>query len=115
MQLKKQVVLFKPDIIYIDCMYNAATNKDLSKNVNIFKFTDLITSLHDSFNITTRIIHHFNKGGHELGLSMDRMSGASALQNWAEHLTLISYTNVPSLRLLRIVKSRGTDSKRIFE
>ena len=114
MQLKKQVVLFKPDIIYIDCMYNAATNKDLSKNVNIFKFTDLITSLHDSFNITTRIIHHFNKGGHELGLSMDRMSGASALQNWAEHLTLISYTNVPSLRLLRIVKSRGTDFPREY-
>ena len=113
-QLKKQVILFQPDIIYIDCMYNAATNKDLTKNVNIFKFTDLITGLHDEFNVTTRIIHHFNKGGHEFGLSMDRMSGASALQNWAEHLTLITYTNVPSLRLFKIVKSRGTDFPRQY-
>ena len=112
--LNKQIIKFMPDIVYIDCLYNAITHKDLTKNVNVFKFTDIVTKLQSDFNLTVRIIHHFNKGGHELGLTMDRMSGASALQNWAEHLTLLTYTNVPALRLLRIVKSRGTDYPREY-
>ena len=40
---------------------------------------------------------------------MDRMSGASALQNWVEHLILMDRTNLHSMRLLKIVKARGVD------
>mgnify|MGYP000303600873 FL=1 len=37
------------------------------------------------------------------------MSGASALQNWVEHLILMTRTNVHSLRLIKIDKARGVD------
>ena len=47
--------------------------------------------------------------GNKFGLNMDRMSGASALQNWVEHLILMDRTNLHSMRLLKIVKARGVD------
>ena len=50
-----------------------------------------------------------NKGGHELGLSKDRVAGGGALQNWAEHMVLITRTNEQSKRLLKIDKSRHID------
>ena len=92
--LKTAIKKYEPDVVYIDCLYNSTTERDLAKSVNVSKFTDRITEIRDRYDLTIRIIHHFNKGGHELGLKMDRMSGASALQNWVEHLMLLSYTNV---------------------
>jgi hypothetical protein len=59
--------------------------------------------------MTIKIIHHFNKGYQEYGLTIDRMSGASALQNWVEHLMLMTRTNSHELRLIRIAKARGVD------
>ena len=112
--LKTAIKKYEPDVVYIDCLYNSTTERDLAKSVNVSKFTDRITEIRDRYDLTIRIIHHFNKGGHELGLKMDRMSGASALQNWVEHLMLLSYTNVSSFRLLRIVKARGIDFPREY-
>ena len=108
-ELYYHVKCFEPDVLYIDCLYNSSSEKDISKNQNIAKFTDRITDLKAKFGLTIRIIHHFNKGGSEFGLNMDRMSGASALQNWVEHLILMDRTNLHSIRLLKIVKARGVD------
>ncbi len=108
-ELKQKVEIFKPDVLYIDCLYNSVTERDISKGYNIAKFTDQITELRESYNMTIKIIHHLNKGNHEHGLIIDRMSGASALQNWAEHIMLMTRTNVNELRLIRIVKARGVD------
>jgi RecA-family ATPase len=108
-ELKQHVEKYKPDVLYIDCLYNSVTERDISKGHNIAKFTDHITELRESYNITIKIIHHFNKGYHEYGLTIDRMSGASALQNWAEHIMLMTRTNEHELRLIRIVKARGVD------
>ncbi len=105
---------FQPDMLYIDCLYNTTTDRDLTKSINVSKFTDRITEIRERYDLTIRIIHHFNKGQHDLGLTMDRMSGANALQNWVEHLMLLSYTCVSSLRLITIVKARGIDYPREY-
>ena len=47
------------------------------------------------------------KGNHEQGLTMDRIAGGSHLQNWAEHIVLLTRTNMESRRMLRIDKSRS--------
>ncbi|SVD15646.1 uncharacterized protein METZ01_LOCUS368500, partial [marine metagenome] len=108
-ELKQNVEKYKPDVLYIDCLYNAVIDRDISKGPSVAKFTDQITELKESFDLTIRIVHHFNKGFHEYGLNKDRMSGASVLQNWVEHLILMTRTNVHSLRLIKIDKARGVD------
>ena len=42
-----------------------------------------------------------------MGMEIDRMQGASTLQNWAEYIILLSKTNVQDLRLMKVAKSRG--------
>ena len=108
-ELKQHVEYYRPDVLYIDCLYNSVIDRDISKGPSVAKFTDQITELKESFDLTIRIVHHFNKGFHDYGLNMDRMSGASALQNWVEHLILMTRTNVHSLRLIKIDKARGVD------
>ena len=99
----------KPDILINDCLYNTTDGVDISKNHNIQPITKRITELKNRYNITIIAIHHMNKGGHELGLSKDRVAGGSALQNWAEHMVLITRTNEQSKRLLKVDKSRHID------
>ena len=113
--VKKEIENFQPDIVYIDCLYNSITAKDISKSHIVSKFTDHITALRDKFQLSIRIIHHFTKFGHADGLKIERMSGGYALQNWAEHVILIAAsTNVSNLRLLKIVKARGVDFPRKY-
>ena len=99
----------KPDILIIDCLYNTTDVVDISKNHNIQPITKRITELKNRYNITIIAISVILKGGHELGLSKDRVAGGSALQNWAEHMVLITRTNEQSKRLLKIDKSRHID------
>ena len=108
-ELKQHVEEYRPDVLYIDCLYNSVTERDISKGHNVAKFTDQITELKESFDLTIRIVHHFNKGFHEYGLNMDRMSGASVLQNWVEHLILMTRTIFHSTRMIKIDKARGVD------
>ena len=104
--LKKAVRYFKPDVVFIDCLYNTSTEREFSKSHKIATITDQLTELKTQLGITIYAIHHMNKGGHEVGLHKDRMSGASALQNWVEHLILMADTNEDHIRLLKIEKSR---------
>ena len=107
--IESAIKRFKPDIVIIDCLYNTCDNEDISKNANISKVTDRITELRTNYDITVFCIHHMNKYGHQDGLIIDRIAGGSALQNWAEHILLISRTNEASSRLLKMGKTRHTE------
>ena len=107
--LNSSVNHFNPDLIIIDCLYNTSIERDYAKSHKVAVITDKLEELKTTFNCTIVAVHHFNKGGHAMGLHRDRMSGASALQNWVEHLILMSDSNEPYIRLLKIEKSRGID------
>lgn len=108
-ELEKYIKKFKPDVVIIDCLYNSISIKDITKSINIFPFTEKLTEIRKRYNLTLFCVHHMNKGANELGLNKDRMSGASALQNWVEHLVLMTTTNEDDTRLMKIVKSRVID------
>jgi len=96
-----------PDIVYYDCLYNMSNSKDISKNHNLSPITDRITDFKMGYNNTPILIAHATKGNHEQGLTMDRIAGGSHLQNWAEHIVLLTRTNMENRRMLRIDKSRS--------
>jgi len=104
--LESAIKYSKPDVLFIDCLYNTTGGIDISKNHNISPITDTITRLKVKYELTIVSIHHMVKGGHESGLQKDRMAGGSALQNWVEHCVLITNTNESYMRLLKIDKSR---------
>ena len=104
--LERTIKFLKPDVVFIDCLYNTTGGVDISKNQNISPITDTITQLKVKYELTIVSIHHMVKGGHEAGLQKDRMAGGSALQNWVEHCILITNTNESNMRLLKIDKSR---------
>ena len=108
-KIEQAIKQIEPNILIIDCLYNTTDGVDISKNHNIQPITKRITELKNRYDITIIAIHHMNKGGHELGLSKDRVAGGGALQNWAEHMVLITRTNEQSKRLLKIDKSRHID------
>ena len=97
----------QPDIVYYDCLYNMSNSKDISKNHNLSPITDRITDMKMGYNNTPILIAHATKGNHEQGLTMDRIAGGSHLQNWAEHIVLLTRTNMENRRMLRIDKSRS--------
>ena len=97
----------QPDVVYYDCLYNMSNSKDISKNHNLSPITDRITDMKMGYNNTPVLIAHATKGSHEMGLTMDRIAGGSHLQNWAEHIVLLTRTNVENMRMLRIDKSRS--------
>lgn len=107
--LETAIQQVNPDIVIIDCLYNTTEGADISKNHHIQPIIKRITKIKEKYQVTIIAIHHMNKGGHELGLTKDRVSGGSALQNWAEHMFLITKTNEQSKRLLKIDKSRHID------
>ena len=95
------------DLLIIDCLYNTTNNADISKGHNVSRYTDKITILKQKHNlISVLCVHHFNKGGKQEGLILDRMTGASNLQNWLEHSVLICKTNIIGKRLIKTDKMR---------
>jgi len=107
--LEEIIKMCNPDVVFIDCLYNTTDGKDISKNHNIQPITQRISEIRDKYKCTVVAVHHSNKGGHEQGLVIDRLAGGSALQNWAEHIMLLSRTNEDDTRLFRIGKSRHFD------
>ena len=106
--LEKAIGYYKPDIVIIDCLYNTTDGADISVNAKITPTLKRITKIKNKYNVTIVLVHHMNKGNHEQGLVSDRMSGGSALQNWSEHINLITKTNQSSTRLFKVAKSRHT-------
>ena len=107
--LESAIKRVKPDVVFIDCLYNTMDGVDASKNHHIIPTTNKITEIKNKYDVTIIAVHHMNKGNHELGLTKDRMSGGSALQNWVEHIILMTRTNQSHTRLIKIDKSRHID------
>ena len=107
--LEQAIREFQPDVVIIDCLYNTTNGADISKNHNLFPTIDRITDIKNTYKNTIICVHHFNKGNHEQGLIIDRITGGSALQNWSEHIILLSKTNESHKRLVKIGKSRFID------
>ena len=105
---------FKPDVVIIDCLYNTSLEKEFSKSHKVATVIEQLTRIKNEYNVTLYCVHHMNKGGHDMGLHKDRMSGASALQNWVEHLILMTDTNDSAVRLLKVDKSRVVDYPKCY-
>jgi len=105
--IKDATVKLKPDLVIIDNLYSSS-DKNMSKQQELKPVLKNIDELMALTGVTPLLIHHFNKATGEMGMEIDRMQGASTLQNWAEYIILLSYTNVQDLRLMKVAKSRGT-------
>tara|TARA_Y100000758_G_scaffold299645_1_gene262520 strand:+ start:283 stop:1287 length:1005 start_codon:yes stop_codon:yes gene_type:complete len=106
-KIKDATIKLMPDLVIIDNLYSS-TDRNMSKNEEVKPVLRNVDELRTITGVTPLLIHHFNKATGEMGMSIDRMQGASTLQNWAEYVILLSKTNVQDLRLMKIAKSRGT-------
>jgi 5S rRNA maturation endonuclease (ribonuclease M5) len=97
---------FKPDLIIIDCLYNSTSIGDFSKSNAMSKVTNALSDFKVKRGVDMLAIHHFTKGNHDV-LTLDRISGASALQNWIEYAILMTRTNREELTLWQVGKARG--------
>ena len=105
--IKDATVKLKPDLVIIDNLYSS-TDKNMSKQQELKAVLKNIDELMAITGTTPLLVHHFNKATGEMGMEIDRMQGASTLQNWAEYIILLSKTNKQDLRLMKVAKSRGT-------
>ena len=106
--IEDAIRLYRPDVVFIDCLYNISEGADISKNHNVSKITTIVTKLKYKYNHTPIIVAHATKGNYEQGLVSDRIAGGSHLQNWAEHIILLTESGIEdNLRLMRIDKSRS--------
>ena len=97
----------RAELIVIDSLYNSTKIDDFSKGGNVAKVTDELYKLKDEFDCTTLSVCHFNKGGNDMGLYLDRMSGASQLKNNLEFVMCMTKTNVESLNIAQVGKVRA--------
>ena len=105
--IKDATVQLKPDLVIIDNLYSSS-DKNMSKQQELKPVLKNIDELMEVTGVTPLLIHHFNKATGEMGMEIDRMQGASTLQNWAEYIILLSKTNVQDLRVMKVAKSRVT-------
>jgi len=106
-QTKEMIAAFRPELVVIDSMYNATSVADFSKPTGMSKVTDALSIIKDKYKVTLLMVAHFNKGGHELGLMIDRMQGSAVFQNWIEFQILMIKTNVQDFNIWRVAKTRG--------
>jgi 5S rRNA maturation endonuclease (ribonuclease M5) len=102
------IKFYNPTLLIIDSLYNSTVVNDFSKSSGMSKVTNALTEFKDTYGLTVLTVGHFNKGQNELGLDIQRMSGASQLQNWIEWCMLMTKTNVPNFNLWTVGKTRGT-------
>ena len=98
---------FKPELVVFDSLYNTTTVSDFAKSTGMSKVTDALTVFKDQYDATILTIAHFNKGQHDLGLSIDRMQGSAVLQNWVEFQMLMISTYEDNFNLWQVAKARG--------
>ena len=107
-KLQEKIKEHNPDVVFIDCLYNTTGGADISKNHNLSPTLSTITDIMTEDDLSILLIAHMNKGEHDKGLVIDRVSGGSAFKNWMEHTILLTKTNEDHLRLMRFEKSRDT-------
>jgi KaiC/GvpD/RAD55 family RecA-like ATPase len=96
-----------PELIVFDSLYNTTTVGDFSKSAQMSKVINELTRFKEQYGVTILAIAHFNKGQHDLGLSIDRMQGSAVLQNWVEFQSLMVSTNKSDFNLWTVAKARG--------
>ena len=106
-QTKEMIAAYRPELVVIDSMYNATSVADFSKPTGMSKVTDALSIIKDKYKVTLLMVAHFNKGGHELGLMIDRMQGSAVFQNWIEFQILMIKTNIQDFNIWRVAKTRG--------
>ena len=104
--VNEAIDIFKPNLLIVDCLYNSTSINEFSKSSPISKITDELSDFKEKRGIDTLTVHHFIKGKHDT-FNIDRISGASALQNWIEYCILMVKTNRDDLNLWRLGKTRG--------
>jgi len=97
---------YTPDLLIIDCLYNSTSVDDISKSAPITKIINELSLFQSEYGIDTLTIHHFTKSKHDT-FNIDRMAGASALQNWTEYCMLMVRSNRDNLNLWKLGKARG--------
>ena len=100
---------FRPELIIFDSLYNSTSCDDFSRAGQIQKVTNALTEFKERHGVSVLAVHHFNKGGNEMGLDIDRMSGAAQLKNWLEWCMLLIKTNVKDFNLWQVAKVRDFD------
>jgi len=100
---------FRPELIIFDSLYNSTSCDDFSRAGQIQKVTNALTEFKERYGVSVLAVHHFNKGGNEMGLDIDRMSGAAQLKNWLEWCMLLIKTNVKDFNLWQVAKVRDFD------
>ena len=100
-----ETILFKPEVIFIDNLYQLSGYSDISDNNKIKSLLADVETLRSSNDTAIVMIHHFKKNTEEQGLEEGRMLGASSLLFWMEHCTLLGKTN-QGFTVLGMGKSR---------
>ena len=100
------ISMFLPDLVIIDCLYNATSVNEFSKGATMSKVTDELSDFKSKRGVDTLAVHHFVKGNHDT-FNIDRIAGASALQNWIEYCMLMVRSNRDDLNLWKVGKARG--------
>ena len=113
-QTEQMVQTYRPKVVIIDSMYNATSVSDFSKATGMSKVTDALSIIKDKYGVTILLVAHFNKGGHEQGLSIDRMQGSAVFQNWIEFQILMIQTNIQDFNLFQVAKTRGVRHDKTF-
>lgn len=106
-EVHKYANMVNPDLIIIDSLYNSTTVDDFSRASGMSKVTNPLTLFKTTYNTSLLVVSHFNKGGDEMGLNINRMSGSSIFMNWTEWVMLTTNTNVENFNLFQIAKARG--------
>jgi len=101
---------YRPSILIVDCLYNTAKGVNTSKGNELDKILDYVNKIRRNYpNLTIQLVHHYNKGNTEQGLTLDRISGASNLiWNISGVATGIIKSGIADrYRLLQTLKVRG--------
>jgi len=108
---------YKPNIIIIDCLYNTAKGINTSKANEVDKILDYVNHIRSDYpNLTILLVHHYNKGNSEQGVTLDRIAGASTII-WS--ISGVATGMVRSglskrYRLIQNLKSRGKASSSCY-
>mgnify|MGYP001156505206 CR=1 FL=1 len=97
--------MFKPEVIFIDNLYQLSGYSDISDNNKIKSLLADVETLRSNNDTAIVMIHHFKKNTEDQGLEEGRMLGASSLLFWMEHCTLLGKTN-QGFTILGMGKSR---------
>jgi RecA-family ATPase/5S rRNA maturation endonuclease (ribonuclease M5) len=113
----RHIERYKPSIAIIDCLYNTAKGVNTSKANEVDKILDYVNQIRTYYpNLTILLVHHYNKGNSEQGVTLDRIAGASnIIWNISGVATGIIKSGISKrYRLIKNLKVRGKVSSSCY-